>query len=122
MTGMVSHPVAGVISDSSALSNYCMSALAPFDVFVRPMETSKRVKCIEPHMGNRGETSRACCEYVIMDTDVVTVSSTCSLISCDDQVYDISMDLETAACFRLTFNLKRGHSKRIYMTGGNCHP
>ena len=54
MTGMVSHPVVGVISDSSALSSYCVSALAPFDVFVPPIEKGKRVSLIEPQLVNRG--------------------------------------------------------------------
>ena len=53
MTGMVSHPVVGEISDSSALSNYYVFCLAPFDVFVPLIESSKRVKLIEPQIGNR---------------------------------------------------------------------
>ena len=34
---IVSHPVAGVISDSNDLSSYCVFDLAPFDVFVLPI-------------------------------------------------------------------------------------
>ena len=66
MTGMVSHPVVGVISDSRDLSNYCVSALEPFDVFVTPIESSKRVKLIEPQLGNRGVASRSCCDCMQM--------------------------------------------------------
>ena len=58
MTGMVSHPVVGVISDSSALSNYCVFGLAPFDVFVPPIQSSERVKLFEPQLDKRGEASR----------------------------------------------------------------
>ena len=76
MTGMVPHPVVGVISDSRDLSSYCVSCLAPFDVFVPPIETGKRVQLIEPQLGNRGEC-RSC------RAGVGLVSSNCSLISCD---------------------------------------
>ena len=74
MTGMVSHPVVGVISDSSALSSYCVCCLAPFDVFVPLIESSKRVKLIEPKwvtMVLRVDPA------VTMYADVLTVSSIC---------------------------------------------
>ena len=80
MTGMVSHPVVGVISDSSALSTYCVHGLAPFDVSVTPIESSKRVKLIEP---NWVTVVRRVDPVVTMCADVLTVSSICILISCD---------------------------------------
>ena len=87
MTGMVSHPVVGVISDSSALSNYCVFGLASFDDFVTPIETSIRVNLIESLLGNRGVS-----EWVLLfesielsyrSSAVVSEFNFYSQISCD---------------------------------------